>query len=56
MHGMCSAVYGTVHYKEPLKSPDKSKAYSRFRVSFCLDITAIAQKESQINNQSLHII
>ena len=25
-HGVCSAIYGTVHYKEPLKSFDKSKA------------------------------
>ena len=25
MHGKCSDVYGTVHYKEPLKLFDKSR-------------------------------
>ena len=25
-HGVCSDVYGTVHYKEPLKLFDKSRA------------------------------
>ena len=34
-HGVCIAVYGTVHYKEPLKSFYKSK------VSFGRDIAMI---------------
>ena len=25
MHGVCGALYGTVHYKEPLESFDKSR-------------------------------
>ena len=28
MHGVCSTVYGIVHYKEPLKSFDMSRAYN----------------------------
>ena len=36
--GVCSAVYGTVHYKEPLKSFDKSRAWSRLLAVFCRDI------------------
>ena len=35
--GECSAVYGTVYYKEPLKSFDKSRTYS-----LCRDIAMIA--------------
>ena len=37
-NGMCSAVYGTAHWEEPLKSFDNSMAYSRLRPSFCRDI------------------
>ena len=43
-HVVYSAVYGTVHYKKPLKSFDKSEAQSRLRASFCRDIAMIVQK------------
>ena len=43
-HGVCSAVYATVHYREPLKSFEKSRAYSRLRALFCRDITIIVRK------------
>ena len=42
--GVYSAVYGTVHNKEPLKSFDKSREHSRLRASFCHDIAMIMQK------------
>ena len=42
--GVYSAVYGIVHYEEPLKSFDKSRALSRLRASFCRDIAMIVQK------------
>ena len=41
--GVCCAVYGSVHYKEPLKSFEKSRALSRLRASFCRDIATIVQ-------------
>ena len=41
-----SAAYGSVHYKEPLKLINKSRAYSRFRASFCRDIAMIVQKST----------
>ena len=34
---------GCIHYREPVKSFDKSRAQSRLRVSFCRDIAMIAQ-------------
>ena len=43
-NGVCSAVYGAVHYKEPLKSFDKSRALSRIWASFCRDIAMTVQK------------
>ena len=42
--GVNSAAYGTVHYKEPLKSFDKSRAKSRHRACFCRDIVIIVQR------------
>ena len=39
-----SVVYDTVHYKEPLKSFDKSRVYFRHRASFCREIAMIVQK------------
>ena len=38
---VCSDIYGTVHYKEPLKLFDKSRALSPF---FFRDIAMIVQK------------
>ena len=48
--GMCSAVYGSVHYKEPLKTFDKSGACSRLRVSFCRDIAAMIVQKRKWHN------
>ena len=44
--GVCSAVYNTVHYKEPVKSFDqvKSRAWSRRRASFSRDIGMFDRK------------
>ena len=39
-----SAVYGTVHCKEPLKSFDKSRYSPGFGLSFCRDIIMVVQK------------
>ena len=33
--GLHNAVYGAVHNKEPLKTFDKRRAYSRLQASFC---------------------
>ena len=44
MPGVCSYIYGTVYYKEALKSFEKSRALSRLRASFCHDIAMIVQK------------
>ena len=41
---LCRAVYGIVHYKEPLQSFDKSRVQSRLRASFFRDIVMIGQK------------
>ena len=46
MPGVCSAVYDTVHYKDPLKSFYKRKA-------FCRDIAMIVQKATWSNIHSL---
>ena len=46
-HGVCSAVYDTVHYKEPFKSFDKSRVQSRLRASFCRDIAMVVQNVKQ---------
>ena len=44
-HGVYSAAYGTVHYKEPLKSFEIRVGHeSRLRASFCRDIAMIVQK------------
>ena len=40
-HGVCSDVYGTMHYEEPLKLFDKSRALVPF---FFRDIAMIVQK------------
>ena len=50
---MCNDVYGTVHYKEPFKSFEKSWAYSRHQASFCRDIATIVQKATYRNIHSL---
>ena len=42
--GVCSADHGTVHYKERLKSLDKSRAHSRLRASLCRDIATMHRK------------
>ena len=42
--GVCSAVYGSVHYKEHLKSFDKSTALSRLWASLNREIAIIVQK------------
>ena len=42
--GVCSAVYGSVYYKETLKSFENSRALSRLRASFCRHIAMIVQK------------
>ena len=44
---MCSAVYGTVHYKEPLKSFEKSRALSRVR------LPSVASLEPQPDRMSV---
>ena len=44
MSGMRNAVYGTVNHKEPLKSFDKNRVYSRLRASFFRDIVMIVPK------------
>ena len=44
MPGVRSVVYGTVHYKEPLKALHKSRVYFRLRASFCREIAMIVQK------------
>ena len=50
-HGVCSDVYGTVHYKEPLKLFDKTRAYSPFLLSrYCHDCA-----ESNVKQYSLEI-
>ena len=41
MHGVYSAAYGTVHYKESLKSFEIRVG---LRASFCRDIAMIVQK------------
>ena len=43
-HTVCSTVYGTVHYKEPLKSFVKSSSQSRLRSFFRRDIAIMVQK------------
>ena len=52
--GLCSVVYGNVHYKEPLKSVDKSGAYSRLRASFYRDIAMLVQKATLSNNHDIY--
>ena len=42
--GMSSVVYVKKHYKEPLKSFDKSRVWSRPRASFYRDSAMIVQK------------
>ena len=50
-HGVCSDVYGTMHYKEPLKLFDKSRALSPFLLSrYCHDCA-----ESNVMQYSLEI-
>ena len=46
--GVCNALYGrpTVHYKEPLKSFNKSRTEFRLRTSFCFAIAVIVQKST----------
>ena len=49
---MRSAVDGTVHYKEPLKSFEKSRVLSQIRASFCRDIAMVVKKATQSNKQN----
>ena len=51
MHGVYSATYGTVHYKESFKSFE-IEAQSRLRASFCRDIAMIVQKAKESNFHS----
>ena len=43
-HGVRSVTYGSVHYKVPLKSFDKSRVLFRLRSSVCRDIVMIVLK------------
>ena len=54
--GLRSAVCGTMHYKEPLKSFDMSRVLSRLLASLYRDIAIVVQKAKQSNIHTADII